>query len=77
MRLVVNSERLSGHSQTNKYPALYVRNGKGPGGGALICTIETFHWFAFRCAAKLQRCGSRIKRASKLRVGSSSITTLV
>jgi hypothetical protein len=44
MRLVVNGERLSGHSNTNKYPELYVRNGKGPGGGALICTIETFHW---------------------------------
>ena len=44
MRLVVNGERLSGHSTTNEYPELYVRTDEGPGGGAMICTIEAFHW---------------------------------
>ena len=48
MRLVVNGETLSGHgnpdSTTDECPELSVLTGEGPGGGALICSIQCFHW---------------------------------
>jgi hypothetical protein len=48
MRLIVNGDTLSRHrnpdSTTDEYPELFVFTGEGPGGGALICSIQGFHW---------------------------------
>lgn len=45
MRQVRDGERLSGHGNaTEGYPEIFILDGKGPGGGSLICSIESFHW---------------------------------
>lgn len=44
-RKVRDGERLSGHgNETEGYPEIDIFTGKGPGGGALLCGIESFHW---------------------------------
>ena len=43
MRRVIDGERLSGHG-TSGYPEIIIRDGKGPGGGSMICSIQSFHW---------------------------------
>jgi hypothetical protein len=45
MRQVRDGERLSGHGNAEKgYPEILILDGNGPGGGSLICSIESFHW---------------------------------
>jgi len=45
MREVIDGERLSGHgSVAAGYPEICIRDGIGVGGGALICSIQYFHW---------------------------------
>jgi len=45
MRQVIDGERLSGHgTASGGYPEILIFDGKGMGGGALICSIESFHW---------------------------------
>jgi len=45
MRQVIDGERLSGRrNSSGSYPAIYILDGQGPGGGSMMCSIQSFHW---------------------------------
>ncbi|HEX4273980.1 MAG TPA: hypothetical protein VHZ74_01430, partial [Bryobacteraceae bacterium] len=42
---VIDGEKLSGHrNDRGQYPDICISDGKGPGGGSMLFSIQSFHW---------------------------------